>query len=299
MEAVVIVGGMLACMAAVVALVVVAAVLGRRRERDRRDALHRWAATHGWTLVPNPAVDWSARLPGRNRRGVTLALTGALWGRRASVADYSYTETTSTTTSDGQGGTTHGTQSTTHHYTVLVVHLDRPSPYLGIQPRGTLSRWGRALFGTGTALGHEQFDKQFQVVGEPGASPYPLSPHLLAAHVAGAVPAWTLQGTDLLAAVPGRLRDPDTIPQQIGPLYRVADLLTGRVPAGAPPLPGAVPAAGPAPFPGAAPVPGLPSSAGPLPGPAAGPATGSGPAGGSVPGPDPVPRIPPGEWRPS
>lgn len=230
MDAVVILGGMLTCMAVVVALVILAVAIGRRRERERRDDLHRWAANHGWTLVPHPAVDWSTRLPGRNARGVTLALTGPLWGRRASVADYSYTETTSTSTSDGQGGTTHGTQSTTHHHTVLVVHLERPSPYLGIQPRGTLAKWGRALFGTGAALGREQFDKNFQVVGEPGASPYPLSEALLTAHVEGVVPPWTLQGTDLMATSPGRLKDPETIPQLIGPLYRVADLLSGRVP---------------------------------------------------------------------
>ena len=271
MDAVVIVGGMLACMAAVAALVVLAVVLGRRRERERRDALHHWAAVHGWTLVPHPAVDWSSRLPGRHRRGVTLALTGPLWGRRASVADYSYTETTSTTTSDGHGGTTHGTQSTTHHYTVLVVHLDRPSAYLGVQPRGTLSKWGRALFGTGTALGHEQFDKDYRVVGNPGESPYPLSPTLLAAHVAGALPAWTLHGTDLMTVNPGRLKDPAAIPQMIGPLYRVADLLTGRVAAAGslPPAAGSLPPA-PAPAPAHGPLPPAPGF-GPLP-PAAGPA---------------------------
>ena len=235
MDAVVILGGMLACMAVVAALVALAVASGRRRERERRAGLQQWAPAHGWTLVPHPAVDWSARLPGRNARGVTLALTGPLWGRRASVADYSYTETSPTSTSDGQGGTTHGTQSTTHHHTVLVVHLERPSPYVGIQPRGTLSKWSRALFGAGAALGHEQFDKNFRVVGEPSASPYPLSAALLTAHIEGVVPAWTLQGTDLIATSPGRLKDPATIPHLIGPLYRVADLLTGRPPVAGPP----------------------------------------------------------------
>ncbi|MEV4642599.1 hypothetical protein AB0J80_35170 [Actinoplanes sp. NPDC049548] len=232
MDAVVIAGGLLACLAVPVAAVVLAVVVGRRRERERREALQTWAAAAGWTLVSDPAVDWSDRLPGRNRRGVTLALTGPLWGRRASVADYSYTETSTTSTPDGQGGTTHGTKSTTHHFTVLVVHLDRPSQYLGIQPRGTLSKWGRALFGAGAELGHERFDKDFRVVGEPGASPYPLSAALLAAHVDGAVPAWTLQGTDLMTCTPGRLKDPASIPQLLGSLYRVADLLSGRPPAG-------------------------------------------------------------------
>ncbi|GGQ63392.1 hypothetical protein [Couchioplanes azureus] len=230
MDAVAISGVMGLCVVAVVALVVLGVAAGRRRERERREALHGWASAHGWTLVDRPAVDWSARLPGRNRRGVTLALTGPLWGRRASVADYSYTETTTTSTSDGQGGTTHGTHSTTHHYTVLVVHLDRPSPYLGVQPRGTLAKWGRALFGAGSTLGNEQFDKDFRVVGEPASSPYALSPALLAAHVQGAAPAWTLSGTDLMTCTPGRLKDPESIPYLLGSLYRVADLLTGRTP---------------------------------------------------------------------
>lgn len=237
MDAVVVAGGLLVCVAVPVAVVVLAVVLGRRRERERREALQAWASANGWTIVSRPDVDWSSRLPGRNRRGVTLALTGPLWGRRASVADYSYTETSTTSTPDGQGGATHGTRSTTHHFTVLVVHLDRPSPYLGVQPRGTLSKWGRALFGAGATLGHERFDKDFRVVGEPAGSPYPLSPALLAAHVDGVVPAWTLQGTDLMTCTPGRLKDPATIPHLLGSLYRVADLLTGRTPTGGSPQP--------------------------------------------------------------
>lgn len=229
MNEVVLAAGLIACLVLVALLVVGLVVLGRRQARARLAALQRWASANDWTIVPRPAVDWSARLPGRNRRGVTLALTGWLWGRRAGVADYSYTETTSTSTSDGHGGTSRRTKSTTHHYTVLVVHLERPSPYLGVQPRGLLSRWGRALFGTGTALGHEEFDKHFRVVGEPGASPYPLTAALLAAHLDGTAPPWTLAGTDLLSYRQGRLGDPASIPQLLGPLYRVADLLTGRV----------------------------------------------------------------------
>ena len=229
MDAVAVAGAMATCLLVVGLLIAGLIALQRRQNRIRQEALQRWAAANDWTLVPHPQVDWATRLPGRNGKGVTLALTGWLWGRRASVADYSYTETTSTSSPDGHGGTTHGTQTTTHTFTVLVVHLDRPSPYLGVQPRSVFSRWGRALFGTGTALGHEQFDKHFRVVGEPGMSPYPLHPALLAAHVDGTAPAWTLSGTDLMTFRQGRLGDPGTIPQLLGPLYRVADLLAGQV----------------------------------------------------------------------
>ncbi|AGZ43566.1 hypothetical protein [Actinoplanes friuliensis] len=229
MDGVAVAVSLIACLLVVGGLITGLVILQRRQERRRLASLQHWAFTNDWRLVPHPNVDWANRLPGRNRRGVTLALTGPLWGRRASVADYSYTESTSTSSPDGNGGTTHGTQTTTHSYTVLVVHLERPSPYLGIQPRGVLSKWGRALFGTGTALGHERFDKDFRVVGEPGASPYRLQPALLAAHVDGAAPPWTLVGTDLLTFRPGRLGDPASIPQLLGPLFRVADLLTGQV----------------------------------------------------------------------
>ncbi len=205
-----------------VALIVVLAVRGRRKARLRWAELQLWAQENGWTLVPNPVVDWGSRAPGGNKRGVSLALYGDMWGRRTSIAEYSYTETTSTSGPDG----TSSSSSTTHQYVLVVVHLDRPSGYLGVQPRGVLSRWGRTLFGLGSEIGDEAFDKEYRLVGDPAATPYTLTPELVAAHAAGAVPPWTIYGEDLLTWYPGRI-DLHRLGELAGPLHRVAMLLTG------------------------------------------------------------------------
>ena len=205
------------CLTAFVALMVLLVVAGRRRARRRWAELHQWAQANGWSLTANPAVDWPSRLPGGNKRGVSLALYGRMWGRPTSLGEYSYTTTSTTGTN---------TTTTTHAFVVVVVHLDRPCGYLGVQPRGVLSRWGRALFGTGSAIGHEQFDKSHQVVGDPATAAYPLSPALIAAHVEGVVPPWTVYGHDLLTFYPGRL-ELARVAELAGPLHQVAALLTG------------------------------------------------------------------------
>jgi hypothetical protein len=197
-------------------------VAGRRREHRRWVGLHKWAVGNGWTLVAKPVVDWGSRLPGGDKHGVSLALHGELGGRPCGVGEYSFSETATISKPDGHGGTT----TTTHQYVVVVLHLDRPSAYLGVQPLGVLSRWGHTLFGTGSPIGHEQFDEQFRVVGDPPAAAYPLSPELVAAHVEGTVPPWTLYGADLMTWYPGRV-DPAGIPELVEPLQRVATMLTG------------------------------------------------------------------------
>ncbi|MDT4990440.1 MAG: hypothetical protein QOH97_332 [Actinoplanes sp.] len=195
-------------------------IRGRRQTRRRWAELLGWADTHRWTLVAKPAVDWGSRLPGRNKHGVAFALYGEMWGRRVSVGEYSYTVTSTM----GDGSST----STTHHFVPVVVHLDRPSGYLGVQPRGLFSRWGKSLFGAGSSIGDPRFDKEFQVLGDPATAAYPITAELIAAHVAGAAPPWTLAGAELLTWVPGRL-DLARLDQLVGPLYHVARMLTGAV----------------------------------------------------------------------
>ena len=210
------------CLAGAILLLVLLAVAGRRRVHRHRVELHQWAAANGWTLVAKPVVDWGSRLPGGDKHGVSLALHGELGGRACSVGEYSFSETTTISTPGGHGATT----ITTHQYVVVVLHLDRPSAYLGVQTLGVLSRWGHTLFGIGSSIGHEQFDEQFRVVGDPPAAAYPLSPELVAAHVEGTVPPWTLYGADLMTWYPGRV-DPAGIPELVGPVQQVAALLTG------------------------------------------------------------------------
>jgi hypothetical protein len=95
---------------------------------------------------------------------------------------------------------------------------------MAVVERGALSRFGRVLFGDGaTAVGQEDFDRAYRVVSkDPRAV---LSPGLVAEHVAGRLPEWSLHGNELLTYRGGRIGDPATIPDQFTPLLRVAALL--------------------------------------------------------------------------
>ncbi len=212
---------LLAGFAGLIVLLVVAGATGRRNEQRRLAGIAAWAAAHGWQYVPAPGVDWHQRLPGRNKRGIAWTVLGVAGGRRVSVGEYTWTEASLST--DGQGNST--TSSTTYRHVVAVVHLDRPLGRLMVQPRGALSRLGRAVLGAEPVTGDAGFDKRFRVVG---AVPVPLPPRLLAAHLAGAVPPWSVHDADLMIHVPGRIDDPAAIPGYAGPALHVADLLALR-----------------------------------------------------------------------
>ncbi|MEV4400285.1 hypothetical protein [Nonomuraea sp. NPDC049607] len=215
-------------------LIVTLVVVGARAERKRQERIRQWAAYHGWTVKQRPTgdwgighsaarrrgpSDWAARLPGRNHSGVSLLVSGAVYGRLLGVAEYSYE--TSSSNSDGSSDTT------THHYIVTAVRLDAQYPPIAVVHRGPLSRLGRTMFGdNAAATGHEAFDRQFRVeTRNPALARALLGPALIAAHLAGRVPAWSLAGPDLLAWQPGRIKDPDQIVTLVTPLVRVAELL--------------------------------------------------------------------------
>jgi hypothetical protein len=208
----------------VVALIVVAATISVRHERRRRAALRQWAAHHGWTYAERPRPDWARRLPGQDRRGVELMLSGPLHGYHVSVADYTYV-TTSTSMTDSHG--TSSTSRTYHRLVVVAVRLPWAAPAVGVAPRHALSRLGRAVFGEGaTAIGNADFDKAFKVsTKDPVAARRLVGPALVAEHLAGRVPAWSLNGADLLTYHRGRVPDPAGIADLAGPLVRVAALL--------------------------------------------------------------------------
>jgi hypothetical protein len=68
-----------------VALMVLAGVMHRRQQERWRFAVRGWAKYHGWNADFAPQVDWPERLPGRNRRGMSLVLSGAIDGRPVAV----------------------------------------------------------------------------------------------------------------------------------------------------------------------------------------------------------------------
>ena len=198
------------------ALVVVLAVVNVRAERRRSEGIAAWAVAHGWRYLRRPDVEWGAWLPGRNRAGVSFAVSTSVDGRIVSLAEYSYTEHSS-------AGTEGGSTSTTHRYVLVVVRLRRAYPRLAVERRGAFSRLGRALFGGGVQTGDEAFDRAFRVVAEqPAAAPVQITPALMAEHLAGTVPTWQIRGCELLATWSGRLTGPDQIPSFCRPMLRVA-----------------------------------------------------------------------------
>lgn len=201
--------GIVVSVGAVVALLVLLVVrqigVQSRREKGRQEALEQWARAHGWQIVRRPEFEWVRRVPGRNQRGVSLAVSGTLQGRPATIAEYSYRS-----------------NEETHRYVLLLVRLDHDHPAMAVYRRSSLSKLGRTLFGdTPTAVGNEPFDREYRVTGVVTAA-------LVNEHVAADLPPWSLEGRELLTYRVGRIDDPATIPAELEPLLRVADLIEPR-----------------------------------------------------------------------
>jgi hypothetical protein len=218
------------CVGAVVLLVALAMAVGvqrRRREERWRFAVQGWAKHHGWQAVFDPQVDWTARLPGSNARGVSMLLLGLIGDRQVGVGNYMYT-TTSVSMTTGPNGTPM-TMTTVHQHAlvVAVVWVRTPTPSVTLHQRGAISRLGRRIFGDPvTATGHEEFDRRFRIEAQPPDAGRALfGPALMTEHLAHRVPLWSLYNGTLLAHVPGRIEDPATAPAMVAPLVRVADLL--------------------------------------------------------------------------
>ncbi len=207
----------------VVVLMAILIPLSIRAERRRVAGLAQWAAANGWTMTKNGRADWTGRMPGRNKRGLTVNLTGQLDGRRVTVADYHYT----TRSTSRMSTSSSSSSTTTHYYIAIVVHLDRAHPPVAVVPRGVFSQLGRSLFGDKpTATGNPDFDSRFRIASpDPAYARWLVGPPLIAAHLACALPHWNLAGHDLLTFRTGRLPDPKSIPALATPLLQVANLL--------------------------------------------------------------------------
>ena len=198
-------------MGVVTALVVGIRLAALRRARRSGAALRRWAAQHSWTYVDRPVTGWEHRLPGPGRR-VRRVLSGIVDRYPVSVADYTYVE----------GGEYGGTASL-----VVVVRLPWSGPSVEVRPRSDRSRLGRGIDGGGViGVGYEPFDRGYLVfTNAPADAVRLIGPVLAGEHLGGRLPAWSLQGADLLSFGSGRLDDPDAISALAAPLVRVAELL--------------------------------------------------------------------------
>lgn len=169
-----------------VVLLIVFGVVSMQLERQRRNGLRAWTAANGWTFTEFARADWTARLPGHNRGGLGVLLTGQLGGRWVTVADYHYKTTSTSYSSEGSSSTS----TTKHHYIAIVVHLHRPYVPIAVVPRGPISQLGRSLFGDKpTATGNAAFDSRFRIrTTDPNYARWLISKPLIDAHVANISP---------------------------------------------------------------------------------------------------------------
>ena len=216
------VGGVLVL---VVVLLVLLARRTLRRERERQQRLAAWAQQHEWTYAQRPAGEWAwtARLPGRSRRGVSLAMSGSLEGHAVTVAEYFYRTSSSGTDASG----TSSSSETTHRLAVEVVRLPRGYPPVEVAPRSAVSRLTHSLFGEGKiSTGDAEFDRRFTIRSrDPVTARALVGPTLVAAHRADRVPAWSLDGEELVTYRHGVLQGPDDVLPLVAPLVEVARLL--------------------------------------------------------------------------
>ncbi|UGT42966.1 hypothetical protein LTV02_06105 [Nocardia yamanashiensis] len=207
-------------MVLIVILLAVVVPLQIKAEQDRLERFSRWAAAQGWTMRKAPHAPWTARLPGRSRRGLGVTFTARIDGHWVTVAEYSY----ETTDSSGENTTT-----SRHWFVVVLIQLDRGYPAIAVGPRGVFSQWGRSLFGDKpTATGNELFDARFKITAaDPVAAKAVVTPAVVRAYLGGPLPAWSLVGNELLTyrKVSGKLTDPNQVPAHAAPLLHIANLL--------------------------------------------------------------------------
>jgi hypothetical protein len=167
-------------------------------------------------------------LPGRNRHGLSFAVSAVFTGRLVSVAEYSVTDVQISSAPDGMGATTTTTTSNTRHLTIAVVRLPQPFAEISVQRRGPASKVGRALFGDRiTATGNERFDRRFRIItADAQYARRMVGPALAAAHVQDEVPLWSIYGSELLAYWAAQIGDPEAIPGFAGSVLRVAELIS-------------------------------------------------------------------------
>ena len=137
---------------------VVAAVIGYQQSKRRREAMAAFAASRGWTYVPedDALVHRFSGIPfgqGHGRRAQNVLL-GTHDGRPMVAFDYEYRTTS---------GSGKNRRTTTHHYSVLVIHAGAVFPNLSVTPQNIVSGFFGRVFNSDIELESEDFNRAFLV----------------------------------------------------------------------------------------------------------------------------------------
>ena len=196
--------------------------------------LHRAAAAGGDGYISEIEIlrgDLSRVLPpggrlvgsgtGRVHRPGAFALYGVVAGRPVAIAEC-FLSTQNTAKQEPEP------------FVLLMAGLRKPVPTIAVHQRLDWERTERRLaLDRPTFVGDDAFDQEYRVVApDPAAARAAIGPALIAAHVAGKLPDWSVRGTEVLTYRAGNVGMLTSIPNQFTSVMLIADLIEADVAAG-------------------------------------------------------------------
>lgn len=173
----------------------------RHQAKKRRELLHQFALSNGWTWTARDDT-WASRFDGDpfgegDDREVVNVLTGPYRGRQMVAFDYSYE--TESTDSDGHRTTT------THRYAVCALTMPAAAPTLELTPEGFLGRVGTLLGMDDLELESEDFNRRYRVrAADPRLAYAMLGPRTMQSLLARPALHLRVSGADALCWESGR-----------------------------------------------------------------------------------------------
>ncbi len=186
------------------------AYLAWKAEQKRIAELQAYAASRGWAYTPRDDT-WHERFNGSpfhsgHGRRSTKILTGPHDGRQASVFDFVY-HTTETST-DAQGHTR--TREVSHRFNVVALALGAMTPGLAVSPEGVFGRLIGRMFNNDIELESEEFNRAFTVNSEDRKFAFDvLHPRMMELLLQHRDTAWRIDQGWLLTVENGSYEIPD------------------------------------------------------------------------------------------
>jgi hypothetical protein len=190
-------------------------VLIWQEDRARVAGLEKWALANDWRFVRHPAVDWPGRVREHSTDRLKFALYGLVDGRAVAIAECDFSSASNTS------------EPRTDPVVLLMAELRQPAQTVAVHRRTAWEQSDRRrALDRPTFVGVEAFDHEYRIVApDPRAARAVVGPALIAEHVAGTLPDWSVQGREVLTCRPGQIGVFIGIPGQFTSVMRVADLI--------------------------------------------------------------------------
>jgi len=146
---------------------------------------------------------------------VEFAVYGLVDGRPVGIAECAFS------------GPSNNSGSPAGPFVLLMAELRQPARTVAVHRRAAWEKNDRRrALDRPTFVGVEDFDREYRIVTpDPRAARAVVGPALIAAHLTGRLPDWSVQGTEVLICRPGHIGAFTRIPGQFKSIMRVADLI--------------------------------------------------------------------------